>query len=453
MLKDPRGLPLTLSDPAALAPLERAVRASLTYRGDPIAALDEALALAPDCVAAGAAKALIYMTFFERRFSEDALRALVAIEPFVARASERERLLVAAARSLAEGDWHGGTALLDQVLVEYPRDILALQVAHLMDFYRGDALNLRNRISRVLPHWSCGTPGYSFVLGMHAFGLEENNQYPEAESTGLRALAFAPEDAWAVHAVTHVFEMQGRIDEGVAFLREREGHWATEDNGFAFHNWWHLALFHLDRGDHDAALRIYDDVLGEAHGMALSRVDATSLLWRLRLDGVDVGARFDTVADAWEEAMRHEGGFYAFNDFHAAMAYAATGRTRAIAHLRAALEAAAWEKRANGEMTRAVGMDAAEAMIDFCEGDFDRATRRLVQVRDGAARFGGSHAQRDVLTLTLIESARRGGQLRMASHYAQERMMHKPAARWGWRILERIGTTRESLELAPAEVH
>jgi len=55
-----------------------------------------------------------------------------------------------------------------------------------------------------------------------------------------------------------------------------------------------------------------------------------------------------------------------------------------------------------------------------------------------------------VLTLTLIESARRSGRLRMASHYAQERMVHKPAARWGWRILERIGTTHESLELAPA---
>ena len=446
MPRDTRGVPLTLSNPAALAPFESAVRASLAYRGDPLASLDEAIALAPDCVAARAAKALILMTSFERRFANDALATLEAAGDHLRHANDRERTLVAAARRLAEGEWHSGAALLDQVLVEHPRDILTLQVAHVMDFFRGDALNLRNRISRVLPHWSSGTPGYSFVVGMHAFGLEECNQYPEAESAGLRALALAREDAWAVHAVTHVMEMQGRIDEGIAFLRDREPDWAGEDNGFAFHNWWHLALFHLDRGDHAGALQVYDDALAGAHGMALSRLDGTALLWRLRLEGADVGRRFDAIADAWEEAMRSEGGFYAFNDFHAAMAFAAAGRRQAIERLRAAIEAAAWDKRDNGEMTRMVGMDAAEAMVAFGEGDYDACVRRLLEIRDIAHRFGGSHAQRDVLTLTLVEAARRGGQLRLASHFAQERMTHKPAGRWGWRIMERIGTTRESLE-------
>lgn len=452
MSKDARGVPLTLSNPAALAPYERAIRASLAYRGDPLAPLDEAIELAPDCVAARAAKALLLMTFFERRFSKEALATLEAAGPFLPHANERERTLAAAARRLAEGEWHAGTAMLDQVLVDHPRDILTLQVAHLMDFFRGDALNLRNRISRVLPHWSSGTPGYSYVVGMHAFGLEECNQYPEAESAGLRALALERDDAWAVHAVTHVMEMQGRIEEGVAFLRERQRDWAAEDNGFAFHNWWHLALFHMDRGDHESALGIYDQVLAGAHAMALSRLDGTALLWRLQLEGIDVGHRFEAIADAWEQSLAGEAGFYAFNDFHAAMAFAAAGRTRAIRPLRAAIEAAAWEKRSNGDMTRLVGMDAAEAMLAFGAGDYDACVRRLLEVRDIASRFGGSHAQRDVLTLTLVEAARRSGQLRLASHFAQERMTHKPAGRWGWRIMERIGTTREALELAPAQV-
>src|SRR5688572_6676709 len=120
MYRDARGLTLTLSDPQALAPFERAIRASLTFRGDALAPLDEALALAPDCVAAYAAKALVFMTFFERRFSNEALAALDAAAPHLARATERERMLVAAARKLAQGDWLGGTVALDQVLVEYP---------------------------------------------------------------------------------------------------------------------------------------------------------------------------------------------------------------------------------------------------------------------------------------------------------------------------------------------
>lgn len=114
-----------------------------------------------------------------------------------------------------------------------------------------------------------------------------------------------------------------------------------------------------------------------------------------------------------------------------------TGRTAAIARLRTALEGAAWEKASNGEMTRAVGMDLCEAAFAFGEGRFDAAIGRLEAVRDTAWRFGGSHAQRDVLTLTLIEAARRNGQHRLAAHYAHERIVHKPASGWGWRLLER----------------
>lgn len=235
----------------------------------------------------------------------------------------------------------------------------------------------------------------------------------------MRALALAPEDCWAVHAVTHVMEMQGRIDEGVRFLEERMSDWATEDNGFAFHNWWHLALFQVDRGDFGTALSIYDRVLADAHAVALSRLDATAMLWRLRLEGADVGDRFEKVADAWSEALEGEGGFYAFNDFHAAMAFAGAGRDEATRRLRAAIEKAAREESANGGMTRAVGLDAAE-------------------VRDLSSRFGGSHAQRDVLTLTLIEAARRSGQSRLAEHVLNERLVHKPRSAWGGRIAERI---------------
>ncbi len=452
-MKDASGLALTLSNPAALEPYDRAVRAALTFRGDAVAIFDEALALAPDFVAAHVAKAMVLMTFFERRFAQAAAASLDAATPHLAATNPRERALVAATRKLVVGDWHGGVAALDQVLVENPRDVLALQVAHGMDFFRGDSLNLRNRISRVLPHWSSGLPMHSFVLGMHAFGLEECNQYSEAESAGRKALELAPENIWAVHAVVHVMEMQGRMEEGIAFLRERQLDWATADNGFAFHNWWHLALFNMDQGDFDGALKVYDEVLAAAHGVALSRLDATSLLWRLRLEGVDVGARFEAVADAWQADLGAEGGFYAFNDFHAAMAFAATGRTESVRQLRSVLEDAAGDKHANGEMTRVVGLDTSEAAIDFCAGNFARAAARLAAVRDGAWRFGGSHAQRDVLSLTLIESARRSGNASLAAHYVQERMVHKPASQWGARLMRRIGAAEAAGTRVAEKVH
>ena len=179
-------------------------------------------------------------------------------------------------------------------------------------------------------------------------------------------------------------------------------------------------------------------MLAAAHGMAMSRLDATALLWRLRLEGADVGDRFEKVADAWSDALEGEGGYYAFNDFHAAMSFAATGREAATVRLRAAMEKAAWEDSPNGEMTRVVGIDAAEGLVAFGEGDYARAIEKIAAVRDVASRFGGSHAQRDILTLTLIEAARRGGQARLAEHVLNERLVHKPRSAWGGRIAERI---------------
>lgn len=116
MLKDARGLPLTLANPAALEPFERSLTALRTYRGDPLAPIDEALAQAPDFAAAHATKALIYMTLFERRFATEALAALDAGADALSRATPREQALAAAARRLATGDWHGGVATLGRVL-------------------------------------------------------------------------------------------------------------------------------------------------------------------------------------------------------------------------------------------------------------------------------------------------------------------------------------------------
>lgn len=442
MTQDARGHPVTVSDSKALDAYERSLHAFHTYRGDPIAPLDEAIALDPGFAAAYATKALILATFFERRFMRDALATLDQGRAALERGTPREKALAAAARRLAGGEWHDGVHALEQVLVEHPRDIVALQVAHLMDFYRGDALNLRNRISRVLPEWSQGVPGYAYVLGMHAFGYEESNQYPEAERAGRRAIELSGDDSWAVHAVAHVLEMQGRIGEGLAWYDQTRQVWAGEDNGFAFHNAWHEALFHMDREEHTRAIEIFNQRFAGPIDLALVRVDATALLWRLKLEGVDVAERFAALADSWAAVLEDEGGFYAFNDFHMALAFAAAGRRDALGRLQEAMRGAARDPLANGEMTRRVSVDLVEGAIAYCEGGFETAVERFAAVRDGANRFGGSHAQRDLLSLTLIDAASRAGLAEIARHYANERLVHKPESAWGRRLVERAGARK-----------
>jgi tetratricopeptide (TPR) repeat protein len=435
MHHDARGNTVSLTNPKALDAYERALYAFRSYRGDPIAPLDEALALDEDFAAAYATKALILAAFFERHLMRDALATLERGRDAINFATAREQTLAAAARRIAEGQWHAGLRTLEQILVEHPRDLVALQAAHLMDFYRGDALNLRNRISRVLPAWSAGVPGYAFVLGMHAFGYEECNQYPEAERTGRRAVELGGDDSWAVHAVGHVMEMQGRIGEGLAWYEETRPVWDGADNGFAFHNAWHAALFHMDRGEHARALEIFDARLAGGGEIALTRIDATALLWRLKLEGVDVAARFAAVADGWGTVLEGERGFYAFNDYHMALAFAAAGRLKSLARLREALPGATGD---NEDMTRTVGQPVVEAAIAYCDGRYGAAVEYLRAARDVASKSGGSHAQRDLLTLTLIDAATRAGMGTLARHYANERLVHKPASAWGKRLVQRI---------------
>jgi hypothetical protein len=434
MHQDARGHTVTLSNPAALDAYERALRAYQTFRGDPLKPLDEALELDEGFAAAYATRALILCAFMERRFMREAKATLERGRQALENATPRERALADAAHTIANGSWHTGSRALERVLIDYPRDIVALQVAHAMDFFRGDALNLRNRVSRVLPAWSTSVPGYAYVLGMHAFGLEECNQYPDAERTGRLAVEGSGDDCWAVHAVAHVMEMQGRIGEGAAWLQQTRPVWDGADNGFAFHNAWHMALFHMDRAEYGAALEIYDARFGAGVEFVLPRIDATALLWRLKLEDVELGERFDPIADGWEDTLADEGGFYAFNDFHAAMAFAAARRPAALAHLQQKLIQASVPQNPNGEMTRVVGLEACEAAIAYCEGRYIEAVDKLLSVRDGAARFGGSHAQRDLLTLTLIDAATRAGRHRLARHYANERLVHKPASAWGRRL-------------------
>lgn len=446
-MNDVRGVPVSGADDAALAGFEAALLSYQTFVGDPVATIEQVLERKPDFILGHLMRAGVLMTASERRVLPEARKSLAAADALAGGANDREKGLTAAIRHLVDGDWHRACAGFDSVLADHPRDVFALQTAHLFDFYRGDALNLRNRVSRVLPDWDSAVPNYSYLLGMQAFGFEECNQYPEAEAAGRRALELQRRDAWAVHAVTHVMEMTGRIDEGIAWLESRRPDWAP-DNGFAFHNFWHLALYRLDTADYDAALDLYDNnVYPSALDVCLVMVDAAALLWRLYLEGAPLEDRPNALAAVWARRIDAEEGYYAFNDLHAVMAFCIAGRFDRARDLIDHLEHLARAPRGtNGVMNAEVGLPLARAMLAFAQGNYAAAIACALPVRDRAYTFGGSHAQRDVVTLTLIEAALRGGQHNLARHLIAERTVHKPASAWGWRLFDRAnGRSRQHI--------
>ena len=311
--------------------------------------------------------------------------------------------------------------------------MLALMLGHQLDFFLGDAQGLRDRPARSLPEFDPDHPHAAFVRGMMAFGLEEAGHYGQAESAGLAAVEANSDDVWAIHAVVHTYEMQGRVDEGIRFLTERRDDWGA-GNLFTVHNWWHLALYRLEAAQHDQALEIYDTEIHHAQsdGVPIELLDASALLWRLLLDGVGTGGRFVPLADAWSA---HTGGepWYVFNDLHAVMALAGAGRLADANELIHRLDS--WLDTASGtnaRMTAEIGLPACRAVVAFTEDRHADVIAELAPIRRVLQHFGGSHAQRDALQRTLLESALRAGRFELARALTAERLAVRETSVYGW---------------------
>ena len=404
-MNDTRDCPVSTTSQAALAHAEQALWRTVAFYGDAVADLDAAIAADPAWGLAHIAKADFLLTLTEPSLVPEARRLIEAAEPLMAHANARERAHFAAATLCGAGRWREAGGLWDEILLQHPRDLLALNSAHLFDFYRGDALNLRARVARVLPEWPADDALRPFALGMHAFGLEECNLHPQAEQTGRRSLEACPRMPWAIHAVAHVLEMQGRHAEGVQWLRTRQADWAA-DNGLAVHLWWHLALFHLESLDTAGALQLYDAHIGGAASVVnLQWLDCAALLWRLQLLGVDVGPRWQRLAQDWAQPVEHAG-HYAFNDCHALLALIGSGNLgRARSLLAAATTRAETDDGDNRAMAVEVGLPLMHALLAHAAGDDSTAIRLLYPLRRNAHHFGGSHAQRDLIDQTLLAAA------------------------------------------------
>lgn len=434
-LIDSRGVPVSTHSREALEHYEKAVDLSAGYFLDPMSTIRVAIDADPDFAMGHCVQAALVVMSTDRSLVPMLAASIEAVEAAGSRVNERERAHAAAARKWLVGDFAGAVRAYGDIVLHYPRDLLALQVAHVGDFLLGSSTMLRDRIPHVLPYWHPDVPGYGYVLGMHAFGLEECGAYSQAEDVGHHALEMNARDPWAVHAVAHVMEMTGRVRDGIDWLTSREQHWAP-DNGFAYHNWWHLALYHLDSGDAARVLDLYDrKIRPAASTVPLEMVDASALLWRLLLRRINEGTRWNELADAWESFADHA--YYAFNDVHAVMSFVGAKRFDLARRTIASLARKSAGDDTNAMMSRDVGLPLARALLAFGTGRYQDAVELLLPIRTIANRFGGSHAQRDLIHLTLTEAALRANNVKLARALASERTHLKPTSPFNWQLTAR----------------
>src|SRR5260370_10237057 len=271
------GVPVRATSDGAVALLDEAIEDLAALAGDRVANAEAALAADASLVLGHIYRAslALYGTTPEGvAVAGEILKRLD--ETFM---GERELRHLRDARHWVDGNWEATTRSLERALLCHPRDLLALKVAQDLYFFLGNLLELRDSAARVLPGWPHELPGWGYVQGIYAFGLEENADYRQAESRARAALDHNPRDVWSVHALAHVFEMEGHQREGVNFLTASAGNWSA--SFFAIHNWWHRGLYHLELGEIDKALALYDAPIRAGRStQGLHVVDAAALLWR-----------------------------------------------------------------------------------------------------------------------------------------------------------------------------
>jgi tetratricopeptide (TPR) repeat protein len=413
------------------AALDKALSEYLSWQGDPVATLNGALESDPGFVLAYSTIAALNCLGGVTGDAAPVREALAAADNVGRALSERERLHLAGAKGWADGDISRAAASWEQALRADPADLLALRLAHDTHFFLGASDKLRDVPLSVLPAYADNKSQLGFVLGMAAFGLEETGAYAAAERAGREAVELNPGDAWAVHAVAHVLEMQNRTAEGIGWLRGLEPHW-TPALALAVHNWWHEGLFLIELGRLDEALAVYDDHIAVVEpAMVLDLLDAAALLWRLELLGVDVGDRWQQLAPKW---LAHaEDHVLAFNDLHIAMTLAGAGDEAQANALEASIERyVGVHKGTNAEVSAALGLPVIRALRAFRSGDFARTIGLLRPIYQRLAPVGGSNAQRDLIIQTLGIAAYKVGDLDLAQDVAAERLKLKVGPPRAW---------------------
>ena len=433
MTADARGLALTGSA-EAVSWYDRAVDHLIRFQSEVADSAAAAVAADPGCAMARLFCAYLALMSTEESATAGAIDALDGLRASADDLLPRERAHLAAAETWIAGDMASAGSLLANITVSYPRDLLALGVGHQIDFFTGDAVNLRDRIGRALGGWHSDDPQLGFLQGMYAFGLEECNLYQQSEEVGQAAVERNSDDVWGIHAVVHTYEMAGRVPDGVRFMRRREADWQS-GNFLNVHNSWHYALYLLQAGDTEGALAVYDRMIRHAgsQDVALELLDASALLWRMWLEGTPVGDRWRPLAAAWGRILAP--GFYPFNDMHAVMSFIGNGELdRAEGLVRALDEVVANRVDASSgwRMTSEIGLPVSRSLVAFSRGEYDAVIADLLPIRTRVHHFGGSHAQRDAVERTLLEAAIRAGRHELAAALVSERLSMRECNTYAW---------------------
>lgn len=436
MYYDKRGLAYTASSQEAVDAFDASVDEFLASGRDAARLLKRIGEVDPDMIMGQVLRGYFYRLPALPHLAAQSGEALAAAEALAEGATDRERKHVAALAAWCRGDIRGMNAIWETILVDHPHDILALRIAHTMHFFLGDLAQMRDSMARVMPRWDESVPGYGYVLGCRAFSLEENHDFAQAEPMGKRAVEINENDIWAGHCVAHVLEGMGRRQEGIEWVDTHEEAWQKRGI-FAHHMWWHRALHYLELERFDDVMNAFDREFWKEPSQDNTDIcSASAMLMRLEMLGLDVGDRWNSIADV--AAERVDTRLRPFNDLHYIMALTMNGRRAEAESMLASMRDFAAANADKGVTLATVYRDSAipvaEAMLAYGAKDYAKVVEIMMPARYRMLPLGGSWAQRDVWERMLIHAALKDGQHGLARVLLAERTDMAPTSGPSWNM-------------------
>jgi|TARA_B100002003_G_scaffold120826_1_gene111515 tetratricopeptide (TPR) repeat protein len=412
---DSRGHGLTTSSAAAADAFNAGMHGFVCWRTDTMDHLDAAMAADPDFALPKLAKGWILQTARSAAFHPLINDLLADAAPLMEAASGREQAYFHGLTAAVGGHGVAAATVMEAMLADHPTDLLGHRLVQFELFWNGRAAWMREMVERAAPAWNKDLVDHGCFLSARSFANEEAGDYELAERCGRQAVEIDPTDCWGTHAVAHVHAMQGRVDDGVAWLEGLNGNWG-EANQIAHHLWWHLCIMLLEQGAHDrilalvtAQIRNPESPLVKAMpGAPIDLQNVASLLMRLQLRGVDLGDHWNVFAEICAGRITDHGS--PFSAAHDMLVLTGSGQFDLADQLLQNMRAFA----ATGDGTlvtayRAVGIPLCEAILAYRRGEYERAVALLSPIRHDLQLIGGSHAQRDLFYQIMLDAAHRAG--------------------------------------------
>ena len=438
---DLHGLALTGAAPPIADACNGVLRGYLDYRVDTPKRLRELLAADPEFGFGQLLKGYFSMLSFNEANLPAARDALAEARRLLAQATLRERAHVEALALWAGGDVDATLSAWEDILAACPLDVLAFRLHHFVAFWHGRPDLMGAQAEAALRHWRPALAGWPTLLACRCFAEEELGHYAVAERAGRDAIDLDPGNLWAAHGVAHVMEMQGRNEEGLAWLATLEPHWESGNN-IKHHLWWHRALYHCERREFAEVLALYDrrfrnlasPITQSQPDLYIDVQNAASMLFRLERQGVDVGNRWEELADKAE--ARIGDCLSVFTLPHWMLALVGAGRLDAAGRMVESMRAFANSRAGSAApLVRDLALPIGEAILARGQGKPKLACERMRPALAGMHRLGGSHAQQDVLEQLFLDCAVAAGQtgdVRLLIERVRERHPVPPERRVGY---------------------